>query len=128
MNCKNGNYNRPDLAYFTFPKFLKERLDVWLQFCRRNDRCFRRNSRKAKSGTDNNLRICSVHFRPEQFKKSLIGRCRLIDGANPEIFCFTNPPKMHMYLPYVFHIWTNIYLRCKSIYTTLKSIYTTFQM
>ena len=96
LNCKNGNYNRPDLAYFTFPKFARERLDVWLQLCCRNDRSFRRNSRNAKSGTDNNLRICSVHFRPEQFKKSLTGRCRLIDGANPEIFCFTNPPKIQV--------------------------------
>ena len=82
--------------YFTFPKFPKERLDVWLQFCCRNDRSFRRNSRKAKSGTENNLRICSVRFRPEQFKKSLIGRCRLIDGANPEVFCFPNPPKIQI--------------------------------
>ena len=98
LNCKNGNYNRPDLAYFTFPKFSKERLDVWLQFCGRNDRSFRRNSRKAKSGTDNNLRICSVRFRPDRFKKLLIGRCRLIDGANPEVFCFTNPPKIQILL------------------------------
>ena len=93
LNCKNGHYNRPDLAYFTFPKLPRERLDVWLQFCCRNDRSFRRNGRKAKSGTDNNLRICSVHFRPEQLKKSLTGRCRLIEGANPEIFCPTNPQK-----------------------------------
>ena len=39
------------------------------------------------------MRICSVHFRPEQLKKSLTGRCRLIEGANPEIFCPTNPQK-----------------------------------
>ncbi len=93
LNCKNGHYNRPDLGYFTFPKGQIERLNIWLDFCRRNDRYFRRNSRQAKSGQGNNLRLCSVHFRPEQYKKSLTGRYVLVGNANPEIFHPTSPEK-----------------------------------
>lgn len=81
-SCKNGNYKQPNLGYFRFPKET-DRLDVWLKFCGRNDRIFRKHSRRAKACKDNSLRICSKHFLPETYQKSLIGKYILHKNANP---------------------------------------------
>ncbi|KXJ19392.1 Transient receptor potential cation channel subfamily M member 6 [Exaiptasia diaphana] len=81
-SCKNGNYKQPDIGYFRFPK-QKERLDVWLKFCNRNDRNFRKNSRRAKAGKENYLRICSDHFPSDALHKTLGGKWVLKADSNP---------------------------------------------
>ena len=82
--CKNGNHNRPELAYFTFPS--DKRLGAWLNFCRRADKKFAEERSKAKARKANNLRICSAHFAPEAYKKTLNGKRIPYDTALPTIF------------------------------------------
>jgi len=82
--CTNGNHNRRDLSYFVFPS--DGRLPKWLNFCRRADAKFAVEAKKAKAGEPNNLRICSVHFLPESYKRTLNGRRKIIGSAVPQIF------------------------------------------
>lgn len=82
--CTNGNHNRQDLSYFVFP--FDKRLKNWLKFCRRADKKFAVEARKAKSGMPNSLRICSAHFVPETFKRTLNGRRKILVSALPTIF------------------------------------------
>ncbi len=69
--CKNGNHNRKDLSYFIFPT--DKRLSKLLKFCHRADRKFADEGTKAYDGQKNNLRICSNHFRPSAYRKTLNG-------------------------------------------------------
>ena len=82
--CKNGNHNRKDLSYFIFPT--DKRLSKWLKFCRRADRKFADEATKAKDGQKNNLRICSDHFHPSAYRKTLNGIRKTNDTALPTIF------------------------------------------
>ena len=82
--CTNGNHNRQDLSYFIFP--CDKRLTKWLKFCRRADNKFSVEASKATSGMSNSLRICSAHFVPESFKKTLHGRRKILDSALRTIF------------------------------------------
>lgn len=75
--CINRNYNRRDFSYFVFSsdgRFLK-----WLNFCRRADIKFVFEVKKAKVGEFNNLRICSVYFLLEFYKRTLNGRRKIIE-------------------------------------------------
>ncbi|PFX23183.1 hypothetical protein AWC38_SpisGene12253 [Stylophora pistillata] len=82
--CSNGNHNRKDLSYFTFPS--DKRLGTWIKFCRRADKKFAEEAAKAKTGKANNLRICSAHFSPEAYRKTLNGRRETHDTALPTLF------------------------------------------
>ena len=82
--CTNGNHNRKDLSYFVFP--FDVRLQKWLKFCRRADKKFAAEATKAKAGEANNLRICSAHFVPESYKRTLNGRRKILESALPTVF------------------------------------------
>ena len=82
--CSNGNHNRKDLSYFTFPS--DKRLKTWIKFCRRADKKFAQEAAKAKTGKANNLRICSAHFSPEAYRKTLNGRRETHDTVLPTLF------------------------------------------
>lgn len=82
--CNNGNHNRNDLSYFIFPS--DKRLGSWIKFCRRADKKFSVESAKAKAGKSNNLRICSAHFDPKAYRKTLNGRRKTYNTALPTIF------------------------------------------
>ena len=82
--CSNGNHNREDLSYFTFPS--DKRLGTWIKFCRRADKKFAEEAAKEKTGKANNLRICSAHFSPEAYRKTLNGRRETHDTALPTLF------------------------------------------
>ena len=82
--CSNGNHNRKDLSYFTFPS--DKRLGTWIKFCRRADKKFAQEAAKAKTGKANNLHICSAHFSPEAYRKTLNGRRETHDTALPTLF------------------------------------------
>ncbi|XP_068754595.1 uncharacterized protein [Montipora capricornis] len=82
--CSNGNHNRKDLSYFTFPS--DKRVGTWIKFCRRADKKFAEEAAKAKTGKANNLRICSAHFSPEAYRKTLNGRRETHDTALPTLF------------------------------------------
>ena len=82
--CSNGNHNRKDLSYFTFPS--DKRLGTWYKFCRRADKKFAEKAAKAKTGKANNLRICSAHFFPEAFRKTLNGRRETHETALQTLF------------------------------------------
>ena len=80
----NGNHNLKDLRYFTFPS--DKRLGTWIKFCRRAGKKFAEEAAKAKPGKANNLRICSAHFPPEAYRKTLNGRRETHDTALPTLF------------------------------------------
>ena len=82
--CSNGNHNRKDLSYFTFPS--DKRLGTWIKFCRRADKKFAEEAVNAKTRKVNNLRICSVHFSPEAYRKTLNGRRERLDTALLTLF------------------------------------------
>ncbi|CAH3116363.1 unnamed protein product [Porites lobata] len=82
--CNNGNHNRNDLSYFIFPS--DKRLGSWIKFCRRADKKFSVESAKAKAGKSNNLWICSAHFDPKAYRKTLNGRRKTYNTALPTIF------------------------------------------
>ena len=82
--CNNGNHNRSDLSYFIFPS--DKRLGTWIKFCRRADKRLATEATKAKTGKTNNLRICSAHFDPKTYRKTLNGRRETYDTALPTIF------------------------------------------
>lgn len=96
--CTNRNHNRRDLSYFVFP--LDGRLPKWLNFCRRADTKFALEAKKAKAGEPNNLRICSVHFLPESYKRTLNGRRKIIESAVPQIFKPSEPKRSQRELRY----------------------------
>ena len=50
------------------------------------DKKFAQEAAKAKKGKANNLRICSVHFSPEAYRKFLNGRQETHDTSLPPLF------------------------------------------
>lgn len=75
--CTNGNHNGQDLSYFAFPS--DAILHKWLKFCRRVDKKFALEAKKAKACEPNNFRICSAYFLLESYKRTLNGECKVIE-------------------------------------------------
>ena len=82
--CTNGNHNREDLSSFIFP--FDKRLTKWLKFCRKANKKFAPEAKKAKTGKPNNLRICCAHFAPESYTKTLNVGCKVNESPMPTIF------------------------------------------
>lgn len=71
-------------SFFLFPT--DKRLSKWLKFCRRADYKFAEEVTKAKAGEKNNLRMCSAHFYPSTYRKTLRGIRKTNGTALPTIF------------------------------------------
>lgn len=89
--CQNGNCERPDLSNFRLPT--DKQLSVWLKFCHRADRKFEEEQEKAMAGEENNLRICSEHFTPDSYRRTLNGKRILNDSSIPTIFRIVDKSK-----------------------------------
>ena len=79
--CRNGNHNRPELTYFTFPEE-HDRRRKWVAFCKRADK-------KFKNLVD--PKICSMHFKKTDVNVSISGR-KSVTGC-PTIFDPTSTKK-----------------------------------
>lgn len=74
--CTNSSRNSAELSFHIFPKDPTLR-KKWKKFCRRGD-----NSQE-------NPRICAVHFKATDFKRSFNGRVDVKKGTCPSIFSDT---------------------------------------
>ena len=82
--AKTGTTAVTQLSYFTFPT--DKRLSKWLKVYRLADNKFAEEATKARAGENNNLRICSAHFHPSTYRKTLRGIRKTNGTALPTIF------------------------------------------